>query len=195
MTTTHERTTTPNNPQSSTTTPHESSTTTTQELSHLLPCTNLSPTISTLSETFDDYDDDDDNDQLSRPSTASTINPAPQSLPSYTPPTPTPSQQPLRIRTSKGLSNTTNPPLPLLALPTDALHTVSTFLEVRDWCSVSLTSRVAHGVCRDVFRRVRMHGFKCAAEIITSWVSLFWVWFGLVWFMLCWFCLLLFQFV
>jgi len=73
----------------------------------------------------------------------------------------------------KGFKNAPFAPLsdipPLLSLPVDALHCISGFCEIREWCCMSLVNHAAHAVCGDVFRRVRMHGFKCAVEIVTAW--------------------------
>lgn len=62
----------------------------------------------------------------------------------------------------------------LLTLPVDALHAVASFLSPSDFSKFGLCSKGAVKVCRDVFRRVRMHGFRCATEVITAWVSERW---------------------
>lgn len=63
------------------------------------------------------------------------------------------------------------PPQSLLSLPIDSLHCVASFLAPADWSTLSLAGHSAHRVCREVFRRVRMHGFRCATEVVTAWVS------------------------
>jgi hypothetical protein len=59
----------------------------------------------------------------------------------------------------------------LLNLPIDALHCIASFVTASDWASFGLTNTVATPICRDVFQRVRMHGFRCATEVATAWVS------------------------
>jgi hypothetical protein len=63
-------------------------------------------------------------------------------------------------------------PLMLLSLPIDSLHCIASFLSASDWASFGQTSVGANRVGREVFRRVRMHGFRCATEVVTAWVSL-----------------------
>lgn len=60
----------------------------------------------------------------------------------------------------------------LLALPVDSLHCIASFLRPGEWSNLGQAGRGAGHACREVFRRVRMHGFRCATEIITAWVSL-----------------------
>lgn len=59
----------------------------------------------------------------------------------------------------------------LLGLPSDAIHAVASFLSPKDFCNFGLCSSGATKVCRDIFRKVRVHGFLCATEIVTAWVS------------------------
>jgi hypothetical protein len=59
----------------------------------------------------------------------------------------------------------------LLSLPIDSLHCVASFLTPLEWSNYGQTCVVASKVCREIFRRVRMHGFRCATEVITAWVS------------------------
>jgi len=54
-------------------------------------------------------------------------------------------------------------------LPYDAMHCIASFLMTSDWSSMSLSSKDADKACRTVFRRVRMHGFRCATEVISAW--------------------------
>ena len=63
------------------------------------------------------------------------------------------------------------PCLKLLTLPIDSLHCIASFVTASDWASVGLTTTIATPICRDVFQRVRMHGFRCATEVVTAWVS------------------------
>lgn len=60
---------------------------------------------------------------------------------------------------------------PLLALPVDSLHCIASFLTPGEWSNLGQAGRGAANACREVFRRVRMHGFRCATEIVTAWVS------------------------
>ena len=59
---------------------------------------------------------------------------------------------------------------PLLTLPLDSLHCVASFLTPVDWSNLGQTGRSASNASREIFRRVRMHGFRCATEIVTAWV-------------------------
>ena len=61
--------------------------------------------------------------------------------------------------------------LKLLALPVDSLHCIASFLPAVDWANFGLTTTSASPICRDVFTKVRVHGFRCATEIVTAWVS------------------------
>ena len=64
-------------------------------------------------------------------------------------------------------------PLPpiILSLPIDSLHCIASFLSPGEWTSFGQSGKGAGRVCREVFRRVRMHGFRCATEVVTAWVS------------------------
>lgn len=59
----------------------------------------------------------------------------------------------------------------LLSLPIDSLHCIASFLTPLEWANYGQTCGSASKVCREIFRRVRMHGFRCATEVITAWVS------------------------
>ena len=61
----------------------------------------------------------------------------------------------------------------LTALPIDALHCIASFLTPMEWSQYGQTCTAASKVGREIFRRVRMHGFRCATEVITAWVSTF----------------------
>jgi hypothetical protein len=63
-------------------------------------------------------------------------------------------------------------PFMLLSLPIDSLHFIASFLSASDWATFGQTSAGANRVGREVFRRVRMHGFQCATEVVTACVSL-----------------------
>lgn len=64
-------------------------------------------------------------------------------------------------------------PLLFSSVPLDALHCIAGFLTVEDWYNVGLVSKEALVACREVFKKVKMHGFKCAVEIISAWVCFF----------------------
>lgn len=61
----------------------------------------------------------------------------------------------------------------LLGLPSDALHAITSFLSPEDCCNFGVCSSGASKVLREVLRKVRMHGFRCATEVVTAWVSAF----------------------
>mmetsp|Transcript_19062 Transcript_19062/g.28370 ORF Transcript_19062/g.28370 Transcript_19062/m.28370 type:complete len:908 (-) Transcript_19062:181-2904(-) len=77
-----------------------------------------------------------------------------------------------------GLDTSLSAPVPvarvlgkaLLTLPNDALHGVASFLPPEDWKALSQSSKQANKACKSVWKRVRMHGFKCATNIATAWV-------------------------
>mmetsp|Transcript_25248 Transcript_25248/g.30517 ORF Transcript_25248/g.30517 Transcript_25248/m.30517 type:complete len:884 (+) Transcript_25248:485-3136(+) len=81
------------------------------------------------------------------------------------------SQQPQqsRQRTSPALEETSETALLLLTLPCDAWHGIAGFLTAGEWNNVCVLSRGANRACRTVFRRVRMHGFRCATEVMAAW--------------------------
>mmetsp|Transcript_3501 Transcript_3501/g.9961 ORF Transcript_3501/g.9961 Transcript_3501/m.9961 type:complete len:1024 (-) Transcript_3501:509-3580(-) len=58
---------------------------------------------------------------------------------------------------------------PLLSLPVDSLHCIASFLTPIEWSNLGQAGRGASNACREIFRRVRMHGFRCATEIVTAW--------------------------
>jgi len=59
----------------------------------------------------------------------------------------------------------------LLQLPGDALHSIASFLSPVEWQATSCASRSSNSACQSVFSRVRMHGFRCATEVASAWVS------------------------
>jgi hypothetical protein len=61
----------------------------------------------------------------------------------------------------------------LLQIPADALHSIASFLSPAEWKAISSTSRASRAACQSVYTRVRLHGFRCATEVATAWVSLF----------------------
>jgi hypothetical protein len=59
----------------------------------------------------------------------------------------------------------------LLGLPADSLHAMASYLTPNEFCNFARCSQSSARLCREIFRRVRMHGFRCATEVITAWVS------------------------
>lgn len=57
----------------------------------------------------------------------------------------------------------------ILSLPIDSLHTIASYLTPVEWTNFGLGNKGANKICREICRRVRMHGFRCATEIITAW--------------------------
>jgi hypothetical protein len=57
----------------------------------------------------------------------------------------------------------------LLALPMDSLHHFASFLTPSEFTVVAQSSQTANRVFREIIRRVRRHGFKCATEVVTAW--------------------------
>jgi hypothetical protein len=76
-------------------------------------------------------------------------------------------QQQLVVSNEQGNKN----PLSVISLPNDALHSIASFLTPLDWANFGLCDKRTNQVCRTVFRRVRLHGFRCATEVITAWVG------------------------
>ena len=62
-------------------------------------------------------------------------------------------------------------PLFFLALPNDSMHAIASFLLPSDLVSLSCASKIARLACQPIFTTVRMHGFRCAIEIVSTWVS------------------------
>jgi hypothetical protein len=68
------------------------------------------------------------------------------------------------------LASLKSPNTALFDLPCDALHSIASFLSPTDWAAVSATSHAGRRVAREVVAKVRMHGFRCATEVVTAWV-------------------------
>jgi len=56
----------------------------------------------------------------------------------------------------------------ILSLPIDSLHTIASFLTPIEWTNFGLCNKGTNKICTEIFRRVRMHGFRCATEVITA---------------------------
>ena len=59
----------------------------------------------------------------------------------------------------------------LSSLPIDSLHSIASFLKPLEWRNFGQCNKAANKICREIFRRVRIHGFRCATEVVTAWVS------------------------
>jgi Tub family len=71
---------------------------------------------------------------------------------------------------SKEASETTSTKPGIQALPLDSLHCIASFLTPSDWCNgFGLANKTVHVQCREIVRRVRMHAFKCATEVVCAW--------------------------
>lgn len=57
----------------------------------------------------------------------------------------------------------------LLGLPADSLHSMASFLTPYEFCNFALCSQSSARICREILRRVRMHGFRCATEVVAAW--------------------------
>ncbi len=74
---------------------------------------------------------------------------------------------------SPTLTSKRKSPLLFSSVPLDALHSIAGYLTVAEWRNLSLVSREAHLVCREIFKKMKMHGFKCAVEVISAWVCFY----------------------
>ncbi len=61
------------------------------------------------------------------------------------------------------------------SLPTDAIHAISSYCDGKSWMALCHTSRQWRGIGYEVWRKVRMHAFRCAGEVLLAWVSCFFV--------------------
>jgi len=55
------------------------------------------------------------------------------------------------------------------SLPIDSLHSIASFLISIELKNFGQCNKATNKICREVFRRVRMHGFRCATEVVTAW--------------------------
>ncbi len=76
-----------------------------------------------------------------------------------------------RIFRSKRSYHQRSPSLVLLSLPIDSLHSIASFLTPMEWKRFGQCNKATNKIGREIFRRVRMHGFRCATEVVTAWVS------------------------
>jgi hypothetical protein len=68
-------------------------------------------------------------------------------------------------RQASRISNNTD----LLGLPMDALHSISSFLTPQEWCNFVTTNKSASRIGREILQNARLHGFRCAMEVVTAW--------------------------
>jgi hypothetical protein len=59
------------------------------------------------------------------------------------------------------------------SLPIDAIHAISSYCDGKSWMALCHTSKQWRGVGYEVWRKVRMHAFRCASEVLLAWVSCF----------------------
>ena len=57
----------------------------------------------------------------------------------------------------------------ILSLPLDSLYLMASFLTPEEWSVFAKTSSTSKNVWHQVLRRVRLHGFTCATEIVAAW--------------------------
>jgi len=57
----------------------------------------------------------------------------------------------------------------LSSLPIDSLHNIASFLIPIEWKYFGQCDKATNKICKEIFRRVRMHGFRCATEVIMAW--------------------------
>mmetsp|Transcript_26410 Transcript_26410/g.42942 ORF Transcript_26410/g.42942 Transcript_26410/m.42942 type:complete len:1203 (-) Transcript_26410:24-3632(-) len=55
------------------------------------------------------------------------------------------------------------------SLPTDAIHAISSYCDGKSWMALCHTSKQWRGVGFEVWRKVRMHAFRCAGEVLLAW--------------------------
>lgn len=57
------------------------------------------------------------------------------------------------------------------SLSIDAIHAISSYCDGKSWMALCHTSKQWRGVGFNVWRKVRMHEFRCAGEVLLAWVS------------------------
>ena len=76
-----------------------------------------------------------------------------------------------RILRSKRSDHQRTASMVLTSLPIDSLHSIASFLTPMEWKSFGQCNKATNKIGREIFRRVRMHGFRCATEVVIAWVS------------------------
>lgn len=74
-----------------------------------------------------------------------------------------------RILRSKRTDHQRTASMVLTSLPIDSLHSIASFLTPMEWKSFGQCNKATNKVGREIFRRVRMHGFRCATEVVIAW--------------------------
>lgn len=59
----------------------------------------------------------------------------------------------------------------ITTLPIDSLHWLASFLLPSEWSNFGECSKASNRICRDIIKRVKIHGFRCATEVVTALVS------------------------
>ena len=59
------------------------------------------------------------------------------------------------------------------SLPIDAIHAISSYCDGKSWMAFCRTSKQWRAFGWEVWRKVRMHAFRCAGEVLLAWVSCF----------------------
>ncbi|CAJ1946127.1 unnamed protein product [Cylindrotheca closterium] len=57
----------------------------------------------------------------------------------------------------------------IITLPIDSLHWLASFLLPSEWSKFGECSKASNRICREIFKRVKMHGFRCATEVLSAW--------------------------
>mmetsp|Transcript_21264 Transcript_21264/g.59155 ORF Transcript_21264/g.59155 Transcript_21264/m.59155 type:complete len:1247 (-) Transcript_21264:2159-5899(-) len=73
-------------------------------------------------------------------------------------------QQTTQLKTTRSLHMYS-----LSSLPIDSLHSIACYLKPIEWRNFGQCSKGSNKICKEIFRRVRMHGFRCATEVVTAW--------------------------
>jgi len=80
-------------------------------------------------------------------------------------------------KSSKQLSSQSSPKgqnksIPLHTLPTDALHTTSSYCTPSDWANLCTTNSIWNNIGKDIFGKVWRHAGLCMLEIGYAWVRI-----------------------
>jgi len=82
-------------------------------------------------------------------------------------------------KSSKQLSSSQSSPkgqnksIPLHTLPTDALHTTSSYCTPSDWAALCTTNSIWKNIGKDIFGKVWRHAGLCMLEIGYAWVRIY----------------------
>jgi len=81
-----------------------------------------------------------------------------------------------------------NKSIPLHTLPTDALHTTSSYCTPSDWAALCTTNSIWKNIGKDIFGKVWRHAGLCMLEIGYAWVRIYCLLLCFFLFFLCWCC-------